>query len=339
MLRISPHTKGERLTTTNLFRIEPAGSEFNVAANLSSLGEQVAFMSKISNTQAFKEIILSYMRKYNIDTSYISFSNKRIGIFWTDIGVGPRPYTVIYDRDFTSFLDYSLDDIDIKKLKKQAKWFHTSGITPSLCRRIAHFTENLLEKINKTVSVSIDLNHRNKLWKWVNSKSEIKDVMMNICRYAELLIGNETDFHNSFDLDFPPQQRLEIDDYFKMVKFIFSLFPNLKYIALGCRKQFSASDMLWRGFFFYRKRKNKVEGVDSMSIRIDNVIDRIGVGDAFTAGIIYGLLSFPSQFDLIINFATTLSALKYTVKGDIAGFSKEEVMRVYNTKFSALIDR
>lgn len=334
MLRIGPSHSSERIIQTNNFRIEPGGSESNVAIALANLGQESQFVSQLPKNELGKSVI-RYLVKHGVGVHRIILGGKRIGLYWTENGTGPRKSFVIYDRENTSFSESEYEDFNWDEILKRTKWFHFSGISPAVSLSVA----KLLEKVtnNCLCPYSVDLNYRAKLWNWTESKSkEICSTMTTLCDNATLIAGNETDFNNIFGIDSP-----QINDdkkYLEIAEKVFSKFSKAKFIAISNRKSISATLNDWSGYLFIRN--GNISSLKGMHYHLDNIQDRVGTGDSFVAGIIYGLNNFKKEeYKKTIDFATTLSALNHTTRGDASYFAKDDVFEALKTKGSGRIIR
>ena len=337
MLRISPWQNSERVIQTNLFRVEPGGSESNVAAALAMLGHEVGFLTCLPDSPLSK-IVFRYLKGVGVDTSGIVTKPGRLGTYWTENGIGPRPYAVHYDRSDSAFSQIEYQDHDWQTLAAQARLFHTSGITPAISRATAMVIEKALAAFSKQTLVSLDLNYRSKLWDWVGhpKESKAKDIMARLSSHADILLGNHADFQDS--LGFNEKSTKDPDVYPRIAEKAFKRFPKLKWVAINLRKTDSASENTWSGLLFKKGVKNN-RGVRGPEIVLRNIVDRVGTGDSFAAGIIHGILKYPENPQMIIDFATALGALNHTVRGDTSLFSENDVMHSLNTDFSGGIIR
>lgn len=328
MLRILPIDKGNTLMDTNFFRIEPGGSEANVAIALAHLGNQTALLTALPENNPLTLKIEGYLRYHGVDDSLILKKPGRIGLYWTENGIGPRNSFVQYDRESSAFSNLKLSPSDISNINRVSSWFHVSGISPAVSKQASKTVENLLNSLNN-VPVSIDLNFRHKLWKWTGSS--IHKYMKNICKNAILITANEADIKDSLGYGWDIKCGCEI------AKNIFNEFKKLKYLSVSHRTSISASENKWTGFFYVRE-SNNINEYKGLSYHLTSIVDRIGSGDAFTAGIIHGIIHRLSSQD-VINIAVALGALKHTIIGDACNFNIAEVMRVIETIGSGKIIR
>ncbi len=334
MLRISPNLLGERIIQALGFRVEPGGSESNVAIALASLGTKTAFITSLPKNE-LSQIVLRELKKHSVDTSFIRLKGERIGIYWTETGVGPRSSYVIYDREQSAFSQSGYEDYGFDEILKNASWFHFSGISLAVSESVA----GLLTQVayNCPCPYSIDLNYRGKLWKWVDKdKLRIKKVMLSVCKKATLIAGNETDFSNVFGLRSSETKTTQY--YSDIASQCFQLLPNARYISISCRKSQSATLNTWTGFLFVKNDQGFV--YKGHELNIDHILDRVGTGDSFVAGIIYGLNN-PERFNYqqTVDFAVALAALNHTTLGDASTFSESDVMKVIQTGGSGRIIR
>jgi 2-dehydro-3-deoxygluconokinase len=337
MLRISPFDSGKRLIQANNFRVEPGGSESNVAIALSLLGNQVAFITKLPDNVLGRKI-LRYLESYKVETSFIVLGGERVGLYWVENGVGPRPYSVVYDRNNSAFSQMDFDELNQSVFKSKFDWFHMSGITPAISKKSFETAMNLLGALSPETKVSIDLNFRSKLWNWLEEKNPevLWGKMKSFCKRAFLITGNETDFQNALGYGAEEDDKEKL--YNQIAEQAFGEFDMARFIAISLRGTLSASENIWSGRL-YCKSQGKVQGFSSFSFKIDAIVDRVGTGDCFTAGIIHGLLHFGEDFQHVINFAVAASALNHTVKGDAFQFSEEEVEHAIKTFGSGQIIR
>jgi 2-dehydro-3-deoxygluconokinase len=318
MLRISPLFTGEKVVQADTFRIEPGGSESNVAIALSNLGERVAFLTKLPDNE-LSEIIYRYLRKYNVDTSYILTGRGRLGVYYTEHGVGPRPSIVVYDRESSAFSLADFKDFDMNRINKDFSWFHTSGISPAVSKNASETLGKIVSKLKNNLRISIDLNYRKKLWGWVDAPraESVRKTMLNLCSKAYLLTANETDFQDVFGFNAKGDPYKK---YAMIARMAFDKMPKLQFVGISLRESISANENVWSGMLFSRKG----EGFKSQVFKINNIVDRVGAGDSFTAGIIHGIIN-KADPQYTVDFAVALSALKHTIRGDASQFKKSDV--------------
>jgi 2-dehydro-3-deoxygluconokinase len=320
MLRISPAAKGERIIDAVDYRIEPGGSEANVAVALANLGDRASFMTALPVDNPLAEKTLSYLRYHGVDVSRIVRTSGRMGSYWTETGVGPRNSFVVYDREGSAFSQITPSDLDLRRIMQGIDWFHISGITPAVSRSALDCLEYLLEGMEST-TFSIDLNYRSKLWVWLGGDKKVgaREIMFQLCRRAKVLMANETEMADALGIS--------MDETFK-------LFNDLELLAVSDRKSLSASENLWSGMIIDRAGK-KHQGP---SVHLKDIVDRVGAGDSFAAGIIHSCLKGLSRQDTI-DTAVALSALKHTIIGDACRFSEDDVQHFLATSGSGCIVR
>lgn len=334
MLRITPAYAGERIVQASDFAVSPGGSEANVAVALSLLGSRCGFITRLPDN-SLSEKIERFLRQYSVDTSYIAHGGNRLGLYWTETGKGPRASRVLYDREDSSFATMRYSDFNWNAIFKNTNWLHISGITPAVSRKTHEITRRVTRGIPKRVHLSIDLNYRSKLWKWTKGKkTSIHKAMRDICKKAYLITGNESDFFDSLGIG--TRKDTSSGDYLKAAEECFTLFPKLKYIAISLRNSISASENEWSGLLFEKKNR-KITVYKGPEFKITDIVDRVGTGDSFSAGIIHGLISHDNNMQHIVDFAVGLSALNHSVRGDASQFGNNDVEHLLNNPGSRII--
>lgn len=334
MLRISPENSAERIVQANNYRIEPGGSESNVAIALSNLGMNSCFVSSLPDNQ-LSNIIIRHLNQNLVNTKYIVINGEKLGTYWTEIGIGSRNSYVIYDRENSSFSNINLNSFNWKEIYQLASWFHFSGISPAVSSSVSEALQIVVNEIE--CPYSVDLNFREKLWGWVNKDpQQINNVMSKLCAHATLIAGNETDFQNIFGI-----RSEEKDDdkvFTEIANKCFDKFKNTKYISISNRKSQSATTNNWNGYLFVKDNDQYI--FKGVTYNLDNIKDRVGTGDSFVAGIIFGLNNLNNyNFQKIVDFAVALSALNHTTRGDASLFCEAEVLKTMETKGSGRILR
>lgn len=330
MLRLStPDFK--RFVQTDTFDITYGGGEANVAGALCNYGLEGTFVTKVPDNPIGQSAI-NHLRRYGVDTQFIARGGKRLGIYFLETGASMRASQVVYDRADASISEAEISDFDFDKIFDGAVWFHTTGITPALSDKAAALTEAALKAAKaKGVTTSIDLNYRKKLW----SKEKAKEVMTRLCQYVDVCIGNEEDaettlgFHSK-ETDVTKGE-LNLDGYKDVFKQMKDKF-GFKYIASTLRESYSASDNGWSalvydGDEFYHSKKYDVR-----------IVDRVGGGDSFASGLIYGLIQEMGLKDAT-EFAVAASALKHTFPGDMNHATLAEVKVLMGGDASGRVQR
>lgn len=316
MLRLIP-PRHERFVQAKSFDVIYGGGEANVAVSLANYGLDAYYVTKLPEHE-IGQAAVNELRKYGVHTDYIARGGDRVGIYFSETGASMRPSKVIYDRAHSAISEADISDFDFDEIFKDADWFHFSGITPALGEKAARLTEEALKAAKKhKVTVSVDLNYRKNLW----TPEEAQKVMTKLMAYVDVCIGNEEDAH--LTLGFKPGETdvtsgdLELDGYKKIFKEMIDKF-GFKYVVSSLRKSYSASDNGWSacgydGKDFYHTREYDVR-----------IVDRVGGGDSFASGVIYGLLT-GKNFTDSLEFGVAASALKHTIHGDFNMVTVKEV--------------
>lgn len=316
MMRLS--TPGyERFVQCNTFDVTYGGGEANVAVALTNYGLNGVFVSKVPDN-ALGQAAINHIRRYGVDTRFIARGGDRLGIYFLETGASMRASQVIYDRAGASIADVAISEFDFDKIFEGASWFHTTGITPALSDKAAALTEAALKAAKaKGITTSIDLNYRKKLW----SKEKAREVMTKLCQYADVCIGNEEDADTTLGFKATGSDitkgKLNLDGYKNVFHQMKDKF-GFKYIASTLRESHSASDNGWSALVYdghesYHTKKYEVR-----------IVDRVGSGDSFASGFIYGLVTgLPMQE--AAEFGVAASTLKHTIPGDLNHATLEEV--------------
>jgi len=323
MLRLSP-PGFLRFVQARSFEAIYGGGEANVAIALANFGIPVDFVTRLPPHE-IGDACLNYLRQFGVGVDKIIRGGERLGIYFLEKGAVQRGSKVIYDRANSSLATIKPGMIDWEKVFSDACWFHWTGITPAISEGAA---ETCLEAVKKAkdmgLTVSCDLNYRSKLWKWGKSAGE---VMGELVKYADIAIGNEEDAEKVFGIKAPGvdvlKGKVEADKYLYVAKKLMERFPNLKKVAITLRGSISASHNTWSGVLYDGKNFYTAPTYD-----ITHIVDRVGGGDAFAAGLIYGLLKFGDDLQRVLNFAVASGCLKHTIIGDANILSVEEVEKV-----------
>lgn len=330
MLRLAPENY-LRFVQSDRLEATFGGAEANVAVSLASFGEQASFVSKLPAHEIGQSAINS-LRRYGVDTSLVVRGGDRVGIYYCEKGASQRPSKVIYDRAGSAIATASPDDFDWNAIFDGADWFHFTGITPALSANLADITLQAVKVAKeKGVTVSCDLNFRKKLW----SKERANAVMSEICKYVDVCIANEEDAKDVFGIEAENTDinsgKLDKDGYVSVAKQLTEKF-GFKAVAITLRESKSASDNDWSGMLF----KN---GNAFFSKKYSmHIVDRVGGGDSFGAGLIYALSNGYDE-QSAIEFAVAASCLKHSVEGDYNMVSLEEVKALAGGNASGRVQR
>ncbi len=308
MLRLStPDFK--RFVQADSFDVTYGGGEANVAAALCNYGLNGTFVSKVP-ANPIGQAAINHLRRYGVDTQFVARGGKRLGIYFLETGASMRASQVVYDRADASISEVEASEFDFDKIFEGADWFHTTGITPALSDKAAALTLAALKAAKaKGITTSIDLNYRKKLW----SKEKARQVMTELCQYVDVCIGNEEDADTTLGFKSAgtdvTKGELNLDGYKDVFKQMKDKF-GFKYIASTLRESYSASDNGWSalvydGTEFYHTKEYNVR-----------IVDRVGSGDSFASGFIFGLVTGLKMSDAA-EFGVAASAIKHTIPGDL----------------------
>ena len=330
MLRLAPEGY-LRFVQADAFEATFGGGEANVSISLANFGADTSFVTKLPSHE-IGQMAVNSLRKYGVDTSLIVRGGKRVGIYYLEKGASQRPSMVIYDRAGSAIAEASKNDFDWDKIFDGAGWFHFTGITPALSDELAEICLEACKKAKeKGIIVSCDLNYRNKLW----SKEKAGEVMNKLCQYVDVCISNEEDANDVFGIKAPNTDVTAGEINSEGYKFVADELKKrfgFSYVAITLRESISASDnrwgaMLYDGSDYYFSKKYNV-----------HIVDRVGGGDSFGAGLIYSLIHNDSSADAI-EFAVAASCLKHSIEGDYNFVSVEEVKKLAKGDASGRVQR
>ena len=331
MLRLSPEGFG-RFIQADSFRIIPGGGEANVAVSLANYGHDSVYVTKLP-AHEMGQIAVNALRSYGVDTSCISRGGDRIGLYYAETGSAMRPSKVIYDRAHSAIAEASEEDFDFDSIMEGADWFHWSGITPAISESAARLTLKACQAAKRRgVKVSADLNYRKKLW----TPEKAQEVMRPLMQYVDVCIGNEEDAQMC--LGFKPDADVEsgstaaegYKDMFRKMKEQFGFCL----VASTLRESYSASHNGWKALIY-----NGKEFYESRRYDINPIVDRVGGGDAFSAGLVHALLKYGGDQASALEFAVAASALKHTISGDFNLASEAEVLNLVGGSANGRIQR
>lgn len=324
-----------RFSQATNFEATYGGGEANVAVSLANFGIPVEFVSRIPNND-IGEACLMDLRKYGVGTKYIVRGGERLGIYFLEKGAVSRASKVVYDRAYSSISQIEKGMIDWEKVFENASWFHWTGITPAISQGAADVCLEAIKKANeKGITVSCDLNYRNKLWKYGKSAKEIMPMLVEGC---DVVLGNEED--SEMVLGIKPEGvdvktgHVSAEAYLSVSKEIMKKFPRVKKVITTLRGSVSADHNTWSGVLY-----NGKEIFHAPSYDITHIVDRVGGGDSFMGGLIYGLLTYKNDDQRALNFAVAASCLKHTISGDYNLVTVGEVEKLMEGDSSGRVSR
>ena len=319
MLRLSPPGKN-RLFQSPELRAFFGGAEANVAVALAGLGHQARFLSVVPANEV-GDAALRELLRFGVDVSFVVRQGRRLGIYFAESGAGQRASQVIYDRAYSGLAEAGPGAVAWDEALAGMAWFHVSGITPAVSRSAADLTLEAVEAAKKKgLRVSVDLNYRGKLWTYGVSAP---DVMQLIFAYADVGLANEEDCQKALGigggLSLSPKPS-KSDSYERLTLEVMDRFPNLECLAVTLRDSLNADHTVWSAVL-----RNRKEFMTGPRYDIETVVDRIGTGDAFAAGLIHGFTTGRDGRDALA-FAIAASCLKHSIPGDFNIVSEAEVM-------------
>jgi 2-dehydro-3-deoxygluconokinase len=333
MLRLAP-PGFERFLQSPQFAATFGGGEANVAVSLAGFGQSARFVTVLPENNALADAAIGDLRRFGVDTSRIVRGKGRMGIYFVEAGANQRPSKVIYDRESSAIALAKVGDIRWEDAFAGADWFHITGITPAISRTAAELALESVRKAREAgITVSCDLNYRKNLWKWGKSAAT---VMSELIRYVDVAIANEEDVQMALEIKADVEVgsgKLDHAQYEKLTVRVLSEYPNLKVIAITLRESKSASQNGWSGCL-----NDRNTFVVSRAYEITNIVDRVGTGDSFAAGLIYGLQQLPRRKDAL-EFAVAASCLKHSISGDFHRCSVDEVEALLKGDGSGRVQR
>ena len=330
MLRLAPENY-LRFAQSEKYEATFGGAEANVAVSLANYGINASFVSKLPAHEIGQAAVNS-LRKYGVDTTHVARGGERVGIYYCEKGASQRPSKVIYDRAYSSIATASQADFDWDKIFDGASWFHFTGITPALSNGVAEICLQACQKAKeRSITISCDLNFRKKLW----SKEKAGAVMSGLCKYVDYCIANEEDAKDVFGIEAENSDivggKLDRDGYVSVAEQLTKRF-GFNGVAITLRESKSASDNDWSGMFY-------TGGKSAFSKKYSiHIVDRVGGGDSFGAGLIYALMNKYKPQEAI-EFAVAASCLKHSIEGDYNMVSLQEVQVLASGDESGRVQR
>jgi 2-dehydro-3-deoxygluconokinase len=337
LLRLKP-PGFERFFQSPVLEATFGGGEANVATSLALFGVNVAFVTALPDNP-IAEACSQFLIGKGVDVSLIIRGGERMGIYFLESGANQRPSKVVYDRTYSAIATLEADRFDWEKIFSNANWFHLSGITPALSEKAAEVSLTAVKVAKqKGITVSCDYNYRKNLWKYGKLAPE---VMRELVKYVDVGIANEEDCQRSLGISVKDDEweaavdfgNININYYEALAKKVFAEFPNLKYQAITLRESYSASHNGWSACLY-----NGRGFLVSQRYDIRHIVDRVGGGDAFASGLIYGLINKMSDEETL-RFATAASCLKHSIPGDMNLATIEEVNKLASGNASGRVQR
>jgi len=310
----------ERFLQTPRFEATFGGGEANVAVALAGWGLPATFLTALPENNAIADAAISQLRGFGVDTTHIVRGKGRLGIYYLETGASQRASKVIYDREFSAMALSKPGQFSWEHIFQGARWFHITGITPAVSQSAADLAlESVHKARERKITTSCDLNFRKNLWKWGKTAAE---VMPELLKHADIAIANEEDVQMSLgikaDVDVH-SGKLDPMQYQPLTQKVLDAFPNLKAVAITLRESRSASHNGWSACVNDREAFHV-----SRAHEISHIVDRVGSGDSFAAGLIYGWQKLPSRRDAL-EFAVAAGCLKHSISGDFLRCTVEEV--------------
>ncbi len=324
-----------RLFQTNQLNATFGGGEANVAVSLANYGIPVDFVTRIPNNDVAKSCKMD-LQKYGVGTDKIIYGGERLGIYFLETGAVSRGSKVVYDRAHSAISEIESGMIDWDEVFEGANWFHWTGITPAISQGAADVCLEAIKKANeKGITVSCDLNYRKNLWNYGKTAGE---VMPELVAGTDIVLGNEEDAEKV--LGIKPEGvdvtggHVEGAAYESVSRQIMKQFPRCKKVITTLRGSVNANHNSWAGVLWDGEKL-----YESPQYQITHIVDRVGGGDSFMGGLIYGLLTYPEDDQNALNFAVAASCLKHTVYGDYNQVTVDEVEKLMGGDASGRVAR
>ncbi len=327
MMRLSP-PGFLRVRQTHSLEVLYGGTEANVAISLAHFGVPVEMVTRLPANDV-GDACVQFMQQYGVGVGHIVRGGERLGLYFLEMGAMQRPSKVIYDRANSALATTKPGMIDWRTIFDEADWFHWSGITSAVSADAAASNEEAVRLARQMgLTVSCDLNYRHTLWQWGKRPFEVMPTLVEQC---DILIGNTAELMLGME---PVTAESPMAAAQKMCWQLADRFPNLKIIAITLRDAVSASHnrlsaVLWHEGTFY----------SSPSYDLEAIVDRVGGGDAFMAGLIYGLRTYPEAMQRVLDFALAAGVLKHSISGDANLVTVDEVMGLVNGRASGDVSR
>jgi 2-dehydro-3-deoxygluconokinase len=334
MLRLVP-PGFDRFSQARQFMASFGGGEANVAVSLANYGLKVDYVTRLPKNDIAEACVMD-LRRYNVGTDKIIYGGDRLGIYFLEAGAVARPSKVIYDRANSAIAEIKPGMVNWDTVFEGVTWFHWTGITPAISEGAALACKEAIEVANKKgITVSTDLNFRKNLWKWGKKAPEVMPDLVSGC---DIILGNEEDAAMVFGIH--PEGvdvksgHVEAAAYESVCRQMMKKFPRAKKVIVTLRGSVNANHNTWSGVLFDGKKLYEAPEYD-----ITHIVDRVGGGDSFMGGLIYGLITFPGDDQRALNFAVAASCLKHTINGDFNLTTVKEVETLMGGDGSGRVSR
>lgn len=326
-----------RFSQSKEFTATFGGGEANVAVSLSNYGIPADFVTRLPQNDIAKACV-GELHKYGVSTQNVVWGGERLGIYFLETGAVARASKVVYDRAYSSISEVQPGMIDWDKVFEGAQWFHWTGITPALSQSAADVCLEACKAANRLgITVSCDLNYRKNLWKYGKTPADIMPALVECC---DVILGNEEDAEKVFGIK--PEGfdvtatagHVNAAEFESVCKQMMTRFPRAKKVIITLRGSINANHNTWGGVLW-----NGKELFQSPRYDITHIVDRVGGGDSFMGGLIYGLISYPGDDQKALNFAVAASCLKHTVYGDFNLVTVDEVENLMKGDGSGRVSR
>lgn len=325
-----------RFIQSNSLNATFGGGEANVALSLSNYGIPTSYVTRLPENEIAKWCI-SELRKYNVGTEHIIRGGERVGIYFLETGAVARASKVVYDRAHSAIAEIEPGMVDWEGVFEDAQWFHWTGITPAISQGAADACLEAIEVANKMgITVSTDLNFRKNLWKYGKRAQEVMPELVEGC---DVILGNEEDFEKVFGIKpdgfdvTATEGDIDAQEFESVCTKVMERFPRAKRVIITLRGSINANHNTWGGCIYSDKL------YVSKRYDITHIVDRVGGGDSFMGGLIYGLITYPKDDQKALEFAAAASALKHTIYGDFNLVTVEEVESLMEGDGSGRVSR
>ena len=327
----------QRFCQAESFTATFGGGEANVAVSLANYGIDVDFVTRMPQNDIARACMMN-LRKYGVGTDKIVYGGERLGIYFLETGAVARPSKVVYDRAHSSIADIQPGMINWDEVLQGAEWFHWTGITPAISQGAADVCLEAIKTCNRLgITVSCDLNYRKNLWKYGKKASEVMPALVEGC---DIILGNEEDAEKVFGIK-PEgfdvaQTKGEVNaaEFESVCTQLMKKFPRAKKVIITLRGSINANHNTWGGVLYSDGKLYQSKRYD-----ITHIVDRVGGGDSFMGGLIYGLLSYPGDDQKALEFAVAASCLKHTIYGDFNMVTVDEVEKLMGGDGSGRVSR